>query len=94
MMISKFKYVALLSAFAVSACTNTLDNFIKSDLGLFDGGANTEILTDRKIEICWNQAELPGDGYVGLTPSQAIGLTEVEGASEDQIEFYKACLLS
>lgn len=93
-MMSKFKYVALLGVFTVSACTNTLDNFIKSDLGLFAGGANTEILTDRKIEICWTQAGLPGDGYVGLTPSEAIGLTEVEGASEEQIDLYKSCLLS
>jgi len=90
---TKMKFVALAGILLVSACSTSLNELIESNAGV---NLNSEavILTDRKIASCWTHANLPGNGYETLTPSEALGLTNVEGASDDQVQEFKSCLPS
>ena len=88
---TKIKFAALASVLFVSACSTSLNELIESSAGV---NLNSEavILTDRKIASCWTHADLPGNGYETLTPSEALGLTSVDGASDAQVQDFKSCL--
>ena len=92
-MLSKLKFVVPFGVLLISGCATSLNELIESDLGV-ELNPQRAILTDRKIEGCWKASDLPGEGYQTLTPSEAIGLPAVEGASDEQLGRFKNCLVA